>query len=183
MLVGTEQRRDPICAQMERSPLVRELDLPGPSILGFLACAAVVRREAFLAVDGFDDVVFFCGEEERVALDLAAAGWGLAYVDEVVAHHHPSPARDLRHRQVLAARNALLTAVLRRPWPVVASKVVETARSGGIGRSALAAVLPRLPRAVANRRALPARVEAARWLLESPPRDGSVLLDARLPNS
>ena len=63
---------------MAAAPLGRDPDLPGPSILGFLACAVVVRRSAFLDVGGFDDVVFFGGEEERVALDLAAAGWGLA---------------------------------------------------------------------------------------------------------
>ena len=37
-------------------------DLPGPRILGFVAYAAVVRRDAFLAAGGFDRVVFFAGE-------------------------------------------------------------------------------------------------------------------------
>ena len=70
VLVGAACRDDPICAVMAAAPLGRDPDLPGPSILGFLACAVVVRRSAFLDVGGFDDVVFFGGEEERVALDL-----------------------------------------------------------------------------------------------------------------
>jgi hypothetical protein len=85
MLVGPEERPDPICELMADSPLGRDDDLPGPSVLGFLACGAVVRRDAYLAGGGFDEVVFFMGEEERLALDLAALGWGLAYVQDVVA--------------------------------------------------------------------------------------------------
>ena len=47
-----------------------EPDLPGRSVLGFLACGAVVRRSAFVQAGGFDPVVHFGGEEERLALDL-----------------------------------------------------------------------------------------------------------------
>ncbi|GAA3834607.1 glycosyltransferase [Sphaerisporangium flaviroseum] len=166
MLVGDEQALDPICGDMVDSPLKTEPDLPGPSVLGFLACGVVVRREAYLAAGGFDDVVFFYGEEQRLALDLAAAGWGLAYVEEVVAHHHPSGSRDSRGRRILAARNAVLTAVLRRPWRVVARIVLTTARSGPVGWHGLRAALGRLPRALARRRTLPPPVEAACRSLE-----------------
>ena len=90
-LVGPDDRLDPMSAFMAGAPLGRADDLPGPSVLGFLACAAVVRREAFLRCGGFDPVVFFMGEEGRLAYDLAAAGWGLAYCAEVTAHHDPPP--------------------------------------------------------------------------------------------
>ena len=59
LLVGADERHDPVCALMADSPLGRAADLPGPSVLGFLACGAVVRRDAYLAAGGFDDVVFF----------------------------------------------------------------------------------------------------------------------------
>jgi GT2 family glycosyltransferase len=167
MLVGENQRPDPVCALMASSPLGTEDDLPGPSILGFLACGAAVRREAYLFAGGFDDVVFFMGEEERLALDLAAAGWGLAYVDDVVAHHHPSPARDTVERQARAARNRLLTAMMRRPWPVVLGVVADDLRSGAAGRLAVAQAVRILPRALARRRRLPAHVEVARRLLDN----------------
>jgi hypothetical protein len=110
------RRLDP---QMETAPLGIPTDHPGPAVLGFMACGAVVRLEAFLVGGGFDDIVFFVGEEERVALDLAAAGWALVYVPAVVAHHHPSPVRVVDDRRALALRNAVLIAVLRRPWSVV----------------------------------------------------------------
>jgi hypothetical protein len=166
MLVGEEERPDPICAEMASSPLGHEPDLPGPSVLGFLACGAVVRREAYLAAGGFDDVVFFMGEEERLALDLAALGWGLAYVDRVVAHHHPSPSRDSLERRARLARNRLLTTVLRRPWPVVARAVLADLRDGPAGWLAVAQAGRRLPRALARRQVLPPSVERRRLLLD-----------------
>jgi GT2 family glycosyltransferase len=161
-LVGAAETPDPICALMADSPLGQEADLPGPSVLGFLACGAVVRRDAYLAAGGFDDVVFFMGEEERLALDLAAMNWGLAYVEDVVAHHHPSPVRDPVARAARAARNELLTAVMRRPWPVVVRAVTAAARTGTPGRLALRQALPVLPRALRRRRRLPQHVEDAR---------------------
>ncbi|MEO3884765.1 glycosyltransferase [Nonomuraea sp. B5E05] len=166
VLVGPEERLDPVSELMRHSPLGIEPDLPGPSVLGFLACGAVVRREAFLKAGGFDDVIFFFGEEERLAVDLAAKGWGLAYVDDVVAHHHPSPAKDPRGRQALALRNAVLTAVLRRPWPVVARRVLDALRAGPAGWRGLRTAVPRLPGALAERRELPRAVELARRRLE-----------------
>src|SRR4051794_2527389 len=166
MLVGEAETEDPVCALMAAAPLGRAEDLPGPSVLGFLACGAVVRREAFLAAGGFDEVVFFMGEEERLALDLMALGWGLAYVEEVVAHHHPSPVRDPAARLVRAIRNRLLTAVMRRPWPVVAGEVAQALRQGPAGRAGVARAVPRLPAAVRHRRSLPPEVEAARRLLD-----------------
>jgi GT2 family glycosyltransferase len=166
ILVGPDEEVDPVCTLMARSPLPREADLPGPSVLGFLACGAVVRREAFLAAGGFDDVVFFMGEEERLALDLAALGWGLAYVDDVVAHHHPSAVRDTLARKALVERNRLLTLALRRPWPLVLRTLAGELAAGPAGRAAVRQALPRLPRALAQRRALPPGVEAARRLLD-----------------
>jgi GT2 family glycosyltransferase len=165
LLVGPQERLDPVSVEMAGSPLGPAADLPGPSILGFAACGAIVRREAYLEAGGFDDVVFFMGEEERLALDLAARGWGLAYVDEVVAHHHPSPSRDPHRRSVLAARNHLLTAVMRRPWPVVTRRFSFALGDPDVGRRAARAALPRLPRALARRRPVPVHIETQLRLL------------------
>lgn len=167
VLVGPEQRPDATNDLLAGSPLGTAADLPGPSVLGFLACGAIVRRSAFLAAGGFDDVVFFFGEEERLALDLAAAGWGLAYVDGVVAHHHPQPAADSGPtRAALGSRNRVLTAVLRRPWPEVLRIVLAEWDIGESGRRGVLAATPRLARAVRRRRRLPAEVEADRRLLD-----------------
>ncbi|MCV2488118.1 glycosyltransferase [Geodermatophilus sp. YIM 151500] len=158
VLVGPEERLDPVCAEMARSPLGTPGDLPGPALLGFIACGALVRADAFLAAGGFDPVVRFPGEEERLALDLAAAGWGLAYVDSVTVHHHPSPRRHApAERQAAVWRSRLLTAAMRLPPPDVVRAVTEAARTGP-GRTGLGRALPDLPAAVRRRRSLPPRV-------------------------
>jgi GT2 family glycosyltransferase len=168
VLVGEDERLDAICEEMRDSALGQAADLPGPSVLGFLACASVVRRDAFLAAGGFDDLVFFMGEEERLALDLATAGWGLSYVDEVVAHHHPSPsARDSSDRLARAARSRLLTGLLRRPWPVVLRMLLQELRAGRPGRLAAARAVAVAPRGLRRRQVVPPEVEAARRLLDA----------------
>jgi GT2 family glycosyltransferase len=158
ILLGRENIEDPLCRLMEQSPLEAGSDTPGKPVLGFAACGAIVRREAFLAVGGFDPVVFFGGEEDRVALDLAAAGWQLRYVPDLLVHHHPSNIRQSGPTQrARINRNALLTAVMRRPWAVVARHLSAMASEDGVRR--LAPAVRRLPAALARRRRLPAWLE------------------------
>ncbi|MFG1927133.1 glycosyltransferase family 2 protein [Cryptosporangium sp. NPDC048952] len=166
-LVGPENADDPLNEVLATSPLGRAADLPGPSVLGFLACASILRRTAFLEAGGFSEILHFGAEETLLAMDLNAAGWGVAYCADVVAHHHPDtgvrPGREVRLR-----RNALLTTWLRRPWPVVAADTAALARSArddpGALR-ALAAAAVKLPTAVLDRRRLPGRVEKDLTLL------------------
>ena len=166
VLVGEEDRLDPVSAAMAASPLGRRPGSPGPDILGFMACAAVVDRDAFLAAGGFDPVVRFPGEEERLAIDLAAAGWRLVYVEDVVAHHRPvANGTDPRRRAELIARNSLLTAVMRRPWPVVGRTALRQIRTGGPQRAGAIQALPRTPAALVRRRPAPGRIEAQLRLL------------------
>jgi GT2 family glycosyltransferase len=159
ILVGPEEQLDPVCVELARSPLGTDPDLPGPSLLGFVACAALVRTDAFTTAGGFDPVVRFPGEEERLALDLAAAGWGVAYVDDVTVHHHPSLRREPdAERQVGIWRSRLLTAVMRYPVRDLAGQLVRALRAGRAGRHGLAGALPRVPAALRRRRVLPASV-------------------------
>ncbi|RFU38578.1 glycosyltransferase, partial [Actinomadura logoneensis] len=130
VLVGEDERPDPVSDAMADSPLGRPHDLPGPAVLGFLACSAVVRRDAFLAAGGFSETLHFGGEEELLALDLAAAGWGLAYVPELTVHHHPSSlGRDAGARRRREVRNRLLTAWLRRPAAALVREVATAVRT------------------------------------------------------
>jgi GT2 family glycosyltransferase len=159
ILVGPEQRLDPVCREMAGSSLGTAPDLPGPSLLGFVACAAVVRTEAFAAVGGFDPVVRFPGEEERVALDLAAAGWGLAYVDSLTVHHHPSPQRHAPGRRKAAIwRSKLLTGLMRLPARDLPPLLLDAMRSGPRGAEGLLRALPDVPAALRRRRPIPAAI-------------------------
>jgi GT2 family glycosyltransferase len=164
ILVGTDERLDPVCDEMAHSPLPLASDLPGPSVLGFIACGAVVRRVAFLEVGGFDVRLGVGGEEELLAVDLAAHGWGLAYVDKVVAHHHPSPSRDPSGRRRVQVRNALWSAWLRRPLGGAARRTAHLAALAMHQPGALSGVLLAmlgLPWVLRERRPVHRELEAA----------------------
>jgi GT2 family glycosyltransferase len=138
ILVGPDERLDPVCRSMRNSPL-GELPGAGPRVLGFVACGAVVRRSAYLQVGGFHPRYGVGGEELLLTLDLIERGWACAYVEGVVAHHHPSPVRDTRARRVREVRNDMWTLWLRRPlrrvlpettWVLARLPVDREARAG-----------------------------------------------------
>ncbi|WP_219910795.1 glycosyltransferase family 2 protein [Saccharothrix carnea] len=162
-IVEPDGRLDPVCVEMARSALGRDDDLPGPSVLGFVCCAAIVRRSAFLGVGGFHPVLFWPGEERLFSWDLAATGWACCYVDEVVAHHQPSAFRPPpAWRRRVELRNDLLTTWLRRPLGVVLGQTFALARRAVGDRdagAALVAALRRLPAVLRHRRLLPVEVE------------------------
>jgi GT2 family glycosyltransferase len=164
VLVGDSGRLDPTCDAMAAGALGRAGDLPGPSVLGFLACGAVVRRSAFLAVGGFETRFGIGGEEELLALDLAAAGWGLSYCDDVVAHHHPVACGPRPGRRRVQCRNALWTSWLRRPLPLALRRTARLAREAVHDaelRRALADAAAGLPWVLRARRPVPPAVERA----------------------
>lgn len=161
ILVGPQQRLDATCAAMAQAPLGRPAGMPYPRVAGFLACGAVVRRDAFLAAGGFHEAVRFPGEEEVLALDLRTAGWELVYVPDVVAHHHPRDSSDRAGRAGDMARSALVTSWLRQPAGVAARTTagvaVRSLRSGD-DRRALREALARWRLARRGRRVAPAAV-------------------------
>jgi GT2 family glycosyltransferase len=165
--VGPEQRPDPLDEVLAASPLGTADDLPGPSVLGFLACASVVRREAYLQAGGFHPVLHFGGEENLLALDLTAEGWGVAHCAEVVARHDPG-SEPRPGRTALLRRNAVLTAWLRRSLryaTLATARLAREAVTDPQARRALAAALPRLPAALRHRRPVPPWVERSARLV------------------
>jgi GT2 family glycosyltransferase len=158
VLVGPEERLDPVSAAMATSGVSPRV-VVRPSVLGFLACGAVVRRSPFLAVGGFDRRFGIGGEEELLAIDLRARGWELAYCDEVVAHHHPAGQRDPGSRWRRQARNGLWTAWLRRPVAVAATCSAR-ALFNPAGRGGLRDAAAGWRWTVTHRRPAPALVEA-----------------------
>src|SRR4029077_16334330 len=99
---------------------------------------------AFLEVGGFSRRVFIGGEEEWVAVDLAARGWWLCYVPKIIAYHYPSVNRDQRTRLCQRTRNALWFAWLRRPWSSAVRQTLCLAKSSAREWSAWKAFLAAL---------------------------------------
>lgn len=169
ILVGDDERLDPTCAEMAASPL-GELCGVGPRVLGFVACGAIVRREPFLAVGGFHPRLQVYGEEALLAIDLAAAGWQLAYADDLIAHHHPQAGHPRPGRRTAELRNRLWSAWLRRPLPRALDLTARLMAGASRDRAAWRALAQAARGAgwvVRERRVVPARVEHAVRLLES----------------
>ncbi len=169
VLVGPEERVDPTCNLMAGSPIASATELPGPALLGFLAGASVVRRAAFLEAGGFEPRLFLGGEERLLAVDLVRLGWAIAYVDELVAHHYPSPARDAPSRRHLLARNDLWFVWLRRPLRSAMRETLRAMRTArrdpAVARGMVDAALG-LPWVLSRRQVIPTDIEAMLRLLE-----------------
>jgi GT2 family glycosyltransferase len=167
VLVGLDQRIDPTCLAMAASPLT-SASVPGPLLLGFLAGACVVRREAFLAAGGYHPRLFLGAEEALLALDLTARGQWVVYSDVLQAHHHPAPRSDSRERASRLARNAVWIAWLRRPLLSAARESFRTLRPCGF-RQRLAILISALRGAgwvMRERRVVPSQVERMRRAID-----------------
>ena len=169
ILVGSEERDDPICEEMARSPLTRGEGQPGYPLLSFVACAVVVRRQALLEVGGFSPRFGIGGEEELLGWDLAAAGWQMSYVPDVVAHHDPPPSEGRPERRRRGIRNTLWTTWLRRPARAAALRTVREMRQFRLDVTTLRGVgeaVAGIPWVLRERRVSPPHVETMRRLLD-----------------
>lgn len=161
---GDELRRDGVAHQ--RGHGRRDdgrWDAPGEA---FSACggAAVYRRDAVLAVGGFDERLFSYLEDVDLGLRLRLAGWRCAYEPAVARHaRHGSSGQLDRGVDAWVARNTLLLVAKAFPprWigPVAyrqLSWIAEAAREGRLTEHlrGLAMALPALPAMLRGRRAL-----------------------------
>lgn len=169
ILVQPDGRDDPVSAEMRDSPVEGPADVPGIPVLGFLACATAVRRSAFLEVGAFNSRFHFGGEEELLATDLAAHGWQVRYVPELLVSHQPSTSRDHRWRQRRGIRNTLWFLWLRRPARQALSRSLRLLRHARPGAAAggLVQALAGLPWVVRERHVVPDDVEMQLRRLEA----------------
>ncbi|GDY33376.1 glycosyl transferase [Gandjariella thermophila] len=168
-LVEPDLAEDPIIPELRESPVPGPDWLPGPALLGVLAALSTFRVSAFREVGGFCPRLWLGGEEELLALDLAARGWWMCWAEDVVIHHAPSSSRDSRRRRQLGIRNTLWTLWLRRPWRSAWRRtraVLDSAPRDAATAAAVAEALAGLPWVLRHRRVVPPRVEAGLVLLE-----------------
>jgi hypothetical protein len=138
-------------------------------VLGFIACGAVVRRDAYLAAGGFHPRLGTGAEEKLLAVDLARRGWGLAYVEDVVAHHHPSERRDDGRRRAVVTRNDLWFTWLRRPARSAGRRTLALlgeAAGDAAGRRGVVEALAGLRWVLREREVVPPELELAARLVE-----------------
>jgi N-acetylglucosaminyl-diphospho-decaprenol L-rhamnosyltransferase len=176
ILVEPGWRDDPMSLEMAQSPLAGHPGVPGHPLLSFLAGASVVRRAPFEAVGGFSARLWLGGEEELLASDLAASGWAMTYVPDIVVHHRPSRARDADLRRRHGIRNTLWFTWLRRPGRAALRRTLFLLRTVPRDRISLAGFLDAirgLPWVLAARRVVPPDVERGYRQLEQMQRRSS----------
>jgi GT2 family glycosyltransferase len=160
---------------MAASAIPARPGLPGPAVRGFVACGAVVRRSAYLAVGGFEPGWGVGGEEQPLAAALVSHGWELVYADDVIAQHRPSSRRDPGDRRATETRNELWFAWRRRSARAALRITARELRLAAADPRRLAGVLAaarRAPAALRARRAVGPRLERDFELLTSGRRSG-----------
>ena len=161
---GDILRRDGVCEQ--RGRFERDdgrFDASG-EVFGACAGAALYRREAVLALGGFEERFFIYLEDADLALRLRLAGWTCVYEPAVALHAgEGSGGPPERPVHAWAERNTLLLVARAYPWrwlPLVAWRQAGWAwhalRAGRLGSHVRGAVsaLPLLPGMWRERRAL-----------------------------
>ncbi|GLY67869.1 glycosyltransferase family 2 protein [Amycolatopsis taiwanensis] len=168
-LVEPGLTEDPLTPELRYSPVSGPDWLPGPALLGIMAGLTAFRIAAFTEVGGFSARMWLGGEEELLALDLAARGWWMCWDEEIVVHHAPSEVRDSRRRRQLGIRNTLWTLWLRRPLRSALRRSVAVLRSAPFDSAtalAVAEALRGLPWVLRERAVVPPTVEAGLVSLE-----------------
>lgn len=156
VLVGPTNQVDDASLTMAKSPLEGVAGI-GPALIGFMAGAVVMQRQAFLRHKGYDGRFFIGGEESLLAWDILNSGGRIIYAADLGVHHWPSSVRDTGLRRRTLARNAIWTAWLRLPAPLAWRRTLCTLRQlpdASRRRGALLDALVGLPNIVQDRRVL-----------------------------
>lgn len=169
ILVEPDGDDDPICAELEASPIPLPDGIPGHGLVSFLAGASVVRTAAFFGAGGFDRHLELGGEEELLGADLVDRGWAMTHLPAVLVHHRASQRRDPHHRRARGIRNTLWFTWLRRPLRAAAGRTAglvarlpaDRVSACGVAQAARGALW-----VAASRRPLGPRAEGALRLVE-----------------
>lgn len=80
--------------------------------------ACLVRRAAFTEVDGYDDQLFYLGEESELGIRLFDRGYKIQTAGDVVYLHYASPSsRPSTRRVFYYYRNRIITVGKHYPFP------------------------------------------------------------------
>lgn len=91
----------------------------------FVGCGFAMRRAVFTELGGFDETIFYDGEELELAFRLLGAGWRIRYEPAVVVHHRVSPhGRKQTKTSRWLVRNRIYVGVKHLRFPFCISYVV-----------------------------------------------------------
>ncbi len=114
-------------------PVVDSFNPPRPQntspyhCLSYAACAALIRKSAFLEVGGYYSKFFYYGEEPEICLRLWAAGYEIhAFPLCRVYHWASSNEEDYRRKGFYGPRNRIWSHILHTPLPLLPLEIPRT---------------------------------------------------------
>jgi GT2 family glycosyltransferase len=110
-------------ADVNQSPAVHQ-QAPNPegiyAAYDYKGTAHALRRDIFLALGGYREILIHQGEEEDYCIRMLNAGWITRYGNADPIHHFESPRRSWTRMDFYGARNKILYAWHNIPFPSVA---------------------------------------------------------------
>jgi len=96
----------------------------------FVGTAHAVRRDVFLQLNGYREILVHQGEERDLCIRMLSEGWitRLGSSDPIV--HHESPRRNLNRMDYYGRRNDILFAFHNVPWPWLPLHLAATSVNG-----------------------------------------------------
>ena len=108
--------------EVNRSPKVMQ-QAPSPKGIfasySFIGTAHALRRDLFLKLEGYREILFHQGEEEDYCIRMLAAGYITRVGRSDPIHHFESPRRSWTRMDFYGARNKVLYAWQNVPFPWV----------------------------------------------------------------
>ena len=114
---------------VNRSPTVRQL-APHPSRVyaagSYIGTAHAIRRDLFLTLSGYREILVHQGEEEDYCIRLLDAGYITRLGNADPIHHFESPRRSWIRMDYYGARNKILYAWQNVPFPYLSGHLAIT---------------------------------------------------------
>ena len=98
----------------------------------YVGAAAAVRRNVFLALGGYRELLHHMAEERDFCLRMLDAGFVVRMGRADLIYHHESPVRKLNWNRRYGRRNDLLNAACNVPFPAVLFHFPGTILSGSL---------------------------------------------------
>lgn len=92
----------------------------------FIGTAHALRRDVFLELGGYRDLLVHQGEEEDYCIRMLNAGWITRCGNSDPIHHFESPRRNWSRMDFYGARNKVLYAWNNVPWPHFPAHLLAT---------------------------------------------------------
>ncbi len=92
----------------------------------FIGTAHAVRKDVFMQLGGYRELLIHQGEEMDFCIRMLEAGYVVRLGWADVIHHLESPNRSLRRMDYFGARNSVLFAWQNTPWPYLPLNMLAT---------------------------------------------------------